>query len=170
MCLHLKNGRRLIKDRWFNPFWSIWLKHLMSRPSCYNCQFTNTERQADISLGDLWGGHLYCKDLYNNNKGASLVVCNTVQGRTVMKIAQKYMEGRELIFSDALKYQGSMRKSIDMNPNRVEFMSDLQNADVDYEQLVKKWTKKPALKLLWQKYVWGNRQKMFVWNLFHKRS
>ena len=87
-----------------------------------------------------------------------------------MKIAQKYMEGRELIFSDALKYQGSMRKSIDMNPNRVEFMSDLQNADVDYEQLVKKWTKKPALKLLWQKYVWGNRQKMFVWNLFHKRS
>ena len=23
----------LEKDRWFNPFWSVWLQHLMSRPS-----------------------------------------------------------------------------------------------------------------------------------------
>ena len=170
MCLHLKNGRRLIKDRWFNPFWSIWLDHLMSRPSCYNCQFTNTERMADISLGDLWGVHIYCKDLYNKNKGASLVVCNTEKGKSVMKNAQEYMEGHELDFIDALKYQSPMRKSIAMNPKRIEFMQDLQNSDMDYIQLVNKWAKKPSLKLLWKKYVWGNRQKVFLWNLLGRKS
>ena len=40
-------------DRWFNPFWDLWLKHLMSRPSCYKCQYAKKERVADITLGDL---------------------------------------------------------------------------------------------------------------------
>lgn len=31
-----------------------------------------------------------------------------------------------------------------------------------------KWYKKPSVKLLWQKYVWGNRQKIFLWNLKNK--
>ena len=167
MCYHLKNGRKLIKDRWFNPFWSIWLDHLMSRPSCYNCQFTNTKRVADISLGDLWGVHIYCPDLYNKNKGASLVVCNTEKGKQILEAAKEYMDGHELSFQETLKYQSPMRKSIAMNPSRDEFMQDLKNPEVDYNQLTKKWAKKPTLKLLWQKYVWGNRQKVWVWNLFH---
>ena len=95
-------------------------------------------------------------------------MCNTEKGKSVMKNANKYMEGRELDFTDALKYQGPMRKSIAMNPKRIEFMQDLQNSDMDYKQLVNKWAKKPSVKLLWQKYVWGNRQKMFVWNIFHR--
>lgn len=167
MCHHLKNGRKLVKDRWFNPFWSIWLEHLMSRPSCYNCRFTNTQRVADISLGDLWGVHIYCPDLYNKNKGASLVVCNTEKGKQILEAAKEYMDGHELSFQEALKYQSPMRKSIAMNPSRDEFMQDLKNPEVDYDQLTKKWAKKPTLKLLWQKYVWGNRQKVWVWNLFH---
>ena len=73
----LKNGKTIRQDRWFNPFWSIWLNHLMSRPSCYSCPFTNTARVADISLGDLWGVHLYCPELYGKNMGSSLVVFNT---------------------------------------------------------------------------------------------
>lgn len=67
MKICTSNGKTLSKDRWFNPFWSIWLKHLMSRPSCYECSFTNCERVADITLGDLWGVHIYCPELYGKN-------------------------------------------------------------------------------------------------------
>ena len=39
MQASLQNPNRGIfkwkQDRWFNPFWSIWLQHLISRPSCY---------------------------------------------------------------------------------------------------------------------------------------
>lgn len=38
---------------------------------------------------------------------------------------------------------------------------------MSYRALAKKWAKKPTIKLLFQKYVWGNRQKVFVWNLKH---
>ncbi len=74
------------------------------------------------------------------------------------------MYGHELSFEDALKYQSPMRKTISSNPDREAFMSDLKS-DMDYKTLNKKWAKKPTLKLLYQKYIWGNRQKIFAWNL-----
>lgn len=168
MSLVLENGTILEKDRWFNPYWSIWLQHLMSRPSCYECPFTTTERQADITLGDLWGVHLYCPELYGNNGGASLIVCNTEKGRTLWKESENRFIGHELDFEMALKYQGPMRKHIDSNPKREECMNDLANEGMSYSEICGKWSKKPDAKLLFQKYVWGNRQKVYVWSLKNK--
>ena len=164
------NKKKVIeKDRWFNPFWYIWLKHLMSRPSCYECLFTTTERTADISLGDLWGVHIYCPELYGKNGGPSLAIANTEKGKSVLKKAEGSMYGHELRFEDALRYQGPMRKHIEMNPKREQFMQDLKS-EMDIEDINRKWADKPSLKLLWQKYVWGNRQKAFVWSIRRKRT
>ncbi len=141
------NKKVLKKDRWFNPFWSIWLNHLMSRPACYKCPFA--------------------EQLYGENGGSSLAVGNTEKGTEVLKAAEQYMYGHELAFEDALKYQSPMRKHIDDNPQREAFMSDLES-DMNYDQINHKWAKKPTLKLLWQKYIWGNRQKIALWNLKQK--
>lgn len=167
MRIELSNGKEIIIDRWFNPFWSIWLQHLMSRPSCYKCPFTTPERVADITLGDLWGVHIYCPELYGNNGGASLVVCNTEKGKAVFLKAQRKMYGHELVFEDALKYQSPMQMTINSNAKRKEFMKDLKGY-MDYKALNRKWANPPTVKLLFQKYIWGNRQKVFVWELVHK--
>ena len=159
--------KELIKDRWFNPFWSIWLQHLMSRPSCYKCPFTTKGRVADITLGDLWGVHIYCPDLYGKNGGSSLVVCNTKKGKEVMKQAQYKMYGHKLQFEDALKYQSPMRKQIEENPDRVRFIKDLQS-DMSFGKINKMWAKSPTIKLLFQKYIWGNRQKVILWNIIRR--
>lgn len=164
----LQNGKILKKDRWFNPFWSIWLQHLMSRPSCYTCPFATEKRLADITLGDLWGVHLYCPELYGKNGGASLIVCNTDAGKQAFQTAIPYLYGHELDFATALKYQGPMRKHIDENSNRSLFMQDVKT--MEYTALCKKWAQKPTLKLLFQKYVWGNRQKICLWNIRQKVS
>lgn len=160
MKVILENGKELKKDRWFNPYWKLWLNHLMSRPSCYECLFTTTKRQADITLGDLWGVHLYCPELYGNNKGASLVICNTEKGKKVFENAKKFMYGHELKFEEALKYQGPLKKNIAYNDDRDEFIKDLQT--LDYKSIIEKWYNKPSFKLLVSKYVWGNRQKIFI--------
>lgn len=155
------------KDRWFNPFWSIWLQHLMSRPSCYKCLYTTPDRVADITLGDLWGVHLYCPDLYNSNRGCSLVVVNTSLGKSVLEgtTASGMFVGRELEFSQALRYQGPMRKSISEHPKRRDFITDLQSP-MSYDAICRKWAKRPSLKLLISKYVWGtNRQKVWIWKI-----
>ena len=161
--------KKLIKDRWFNPFWSIWLDHLMSRPSCYHCRFATPGRVADVSLGDLWGVHLYCPELYGKNGGSSLIVCNTEKGKQVVMRAQPFMFGHELSFEDALKYQSPMRQCITMNPEREAFMADLRG-NMEYPSIIKIWAKKTSFKLLFSKYIWGNRQKIFFWNLKHKKT
>lgn len=166
MQASLQNHHKWEKDRWFNPFWAVWLKHLISRPSCYECPFTNTERTADITLGDLWGVHIYCPELYGNNGGASLVICNSEIGKKVWNEAKNNFYGHELDFQTALKYQGPLRKHIENNPERNTCIQDLKR--LDYKAFCKKWATPPTLKLLWQKYVWGNRQKVFLWNLKNK--
>lgn len=153
-------------SRWFNPFWSIWLKHLMSRPSCYTCPFATSKRGADITIADLWGVHLYCPELYGKNTGCSLVVCNTKKGVAYWEKVSPNMHGHFLKVEDALRYQSPMRKHIDANESRIDFMQDLKKED--YKTICKKWATRPSLKLLYQKYVWGNRQKVALWNLKNK--
>ena len=151
-------------DRWFNPYRNIWIKHLMSRPSCYNCVFAKKQRVADITLGDLWGVHLYCQDLYNKNKGASLIVANTTKGNNVVSKLSELMVIRELDLNEAIKYQSPMRKTIDSNPDRDKFIQDL--TVLNYKDLIKKYYDKPTVKLLYSKYIYGNKQKVFLYNTF----
>lgn len=167
MKITLRNGLSLYKDRWFNPFWSVWLNHLMSRPSCYKCPFATKNRVADITLGDLWGVHLYCPELYGQNGGSSLMVANTLKGETALKAATEIMYGHYLEMSDALRYQSPMRKCIPMNAERYAFMQDLRDYNLSIDDINKKWAKKPSLKLLISKYMWGNTQKVWWWNLRH---
>ncbi len=155
------------QDRWFNPFWSIWLQHLISRPSCYECPFAKRERVADLTLGDLWGVHLYCPDLYGRNGGASVIFCNTEKGIAALERAKPLLFGHDLDTSTAIRYQGPLRGHIKSNPQREACLKDIQ--ELPYEAIVRKWAKRPSLKLLWQKYVWGNRQKVWLWNLLKGR-
>ena len=141
----------------------------MSRPSCYHCPFATSHRIADITLGDLWGVHLYCPELYGHNAGSSLIVANTDKGKKVLNKAKENMYGHDLPFTDVLKYQSPMRKCISENIKRNEFIRDLSNDELTYNDIIKKWYQKPNIKLLWSKYIWGNRQKIFFWNLRNNR-
>lgn len=77
--------------------------------------------------------------------------------------------GHELEFETALKYQGPMRKPISENEHRSECMKDLQSS-MEYKELNKKWATRPTMKLLFRKYIWGNRQQVWLWNLIHKKE
>lgn len=157
------DGKNRKIDRWFNPFWSIWLQHLMSRPSCYHCPYTTPTRLADITLGDLWGVHKYCPELYGNNKGSSLVLCNTQKGEMALQQARERLFGHNLEFEDAIRFQGPLRNPISPNPNREKFMADLQNPEISFDALVRKWAVKPSFKLIISKYIWGNQRKVRLW-------
>lgn len=153
-------------DRWFNPFWSIWLQHLMSRPSCYKCEYATPNRVADITLGDLWGVHIYCPELYNDDRGVSLIICNSQKGKLVFEKAKEFLIGHDLAFADALKYQGPMRNHISANENRDKFMSDLQSEP--YEMIIKKWARKPSIKLLISKYIYGTNKQICAKKTAHR--
>jgi len=140
MLLTFSSGKRLKIDRWVNPFWSIWLSHMMSRPSCYSCPFASRARIADITMGDLWGVHKYCPDLYNKDRGASVLFVNSKKGEDALNDVLPNFEGHKLTVDDAIKYQGPLRNHISENPSREQFFRDVGN--LSYPQLVHKYGKK----------------------------
>lgn len=165
----LENGKKIVTDRWFSKFFSIFLQRLMSRPACNECRFVTKERVADITLSDLWGVDREYPELYDNGAGSSWIICNSEKGYKILLDAEKELVGHEVDFEKMRKYQrpGMIQKTV--HPRYDEFMEDL--LVMDYSQLCKKWYKKPTLHLLFQKRVWNNRNRVRVWkikNIFKK--
>lgn len=168
MKITLENGRTMYVDGCFNPFFILWFKKLMSRPSCYGCPFTAQTGIADITLADLWGVQTRNPELYGQDKGTSLVFCNTEKGAQTFALAQNMLYGHRLNPRTILEYQTRLREPVKPEPQRENFMKDLRC--LSYRELCKKWVEPPSLRLLWSKYVWGNRQKVFVWSIMHRRQ
>lgn len=164
MKITFSNKKIITRDRWFSPFWIFWSERLMSRPSCVECPFRTTDRIADITLGDLWGVHKYCPELYGNNGGSSLVVCNSKKGKHLFNKAKKHLYGHRLVYEEALQYQRPMRVIVPANEKRDLFMRDLEK--LDYKALCQKWKPKSSIKVLFSKYIWGsNRQVVNLWKI-----
>ena len=72
-----ENGRKIITDIWEKLFY----QHIMLRPSCGNCPYTNTNRPSDITLGDFWGWEKTDTSFNSDNIGCSLVLVNTEKGQ-----------------------------------------------------------------------------------------
>lgn len=61
------------------------------RPSCSNCYFTNFRRVGDLTIGDHWGWEKHFKE-WNDNKGVSLMLVNTVKGEHLRQRLKHLMD------------------------------------------------------------------------------
>ena len=58
------------------------------RESCYECQYANYNRVADITIGDFWGIEKYYPEL-DDNKGNSLLMFNSDKGLPLFESVKK---------------------------------------------------------------------------------
>ena len=56
----------------------------MFRPSCEVCHFANLRRPSDLTLADFWGWQNTDKMLNIDDKGISLLICNTEKGKQLL--------------------------------------------------------------------------------------
>lgn len=80
-------------------YFSMYYQHMIIRPSCSNCHFTNLKRVSDITIGDFWGWEKYYKQ-WNDNKGVSLFLINSEKGLEMKRKAEQYLD---FIESDTTK-------------------------------------------------------------------
>ena len=71
----LENGKKLIKDN----FTYLFYEEIMLRPSCKRCYFSNLNRPGDFTIADFWGYEKTDKQINSDNKGVSLLICNTIK-------------------------------------------------------------------------------------------
>lgn len=114
----LSDGRLLLK----RDYTHLYYQHIMLRESCSVCPFCNITRPSDITIADFWGWEKTDTQINADNKGVSLLFCNTEKGRELFKLINK-----ELIYIPAILencMQGHLRYPTAMHPNRIKFEND----------------------------------------------
>ena len=62
-------------------FTELFYRHLMLRPSCTVCPFASVQRVSDLTMADCWGVEKALPGFADDNRGCSLLLCNTPEGK-----------------------------------------------------------------------------------------
>ena len=106
------------------------LRKLTLRPSCYACHFKGTRRVADITLGDFWGIENVVPEL-DDNKGTSLVLCNTEKGKQLFDNICSQVEYCEVDYVEAMRYNPAAIHSVKQPGSRDIFMKAIRHGRFD---------------------------------------
>lgn len=75
----------------FSYYTYAFYQHIALRQSCGVCYFTNFVRPSDLTLADFWGVENTDASFNADDKGCSLVLCNTEKGRDLFDLVKNDM-------------------------------------------------------------------------------
>lgn len=85
-------------------FYSLFLKNIILRDSCYDCKYKNFNRISDITLGDFWGYQNGSAKEFGDKKGISLVLINTKKGMDIFDKIKNNIEFFEISKEECYPY------------------------------------------------------------------
>lgn len=135
----LEDNSVIIKNNWATLFY----KHIMFRHSCGVCHFTNFHRPSDITLADFWGSEK-TTNINKDDKGLSLIFCNTEKGCQIFDQVKDIME---IVPADLNNItQKNLQYPTIIHPQRIEFEKTYAEEGFDgCMAFVERMNKKPNL-------------------------
>jgi ferredoxin len=124
------------KKRFLRDYTDLFYQHIMLRPSCSACPFTNTRRPGDLTMADFWGIEKH-DPAFNDNRGVSLVLVNSPAGASVFEEARRDFDCFEAHVKDCM--QPTLFKPSTPSPRREQFWQDYR--DMPFDELLKKYTR-----------------------------
>ena len=140
---HIESFRYAGEDRKVlkNDFTNLFYQHLLFRPSCYRCPFSNLHRPGDITLGDFWGIEKL-SDAFNDNKGVSLLLMNTEKGRQLLRQAEGELQLLHCNVMECL--QPNLIRPSAISAGYDSFWEDYK--DMNFSDLLRKYTTPRSVK------------------------
>ena len=111
-------------------FTHLFYKHIMFRPSCEKCHFTNIKRPSDITIADLWGWEKTDPNINKDDKGVSLILVNTEKGREIFNAIKEDMTVIPAMLEDCL--QPNLQHPSVFNKRWRKFESDYERNGLKY--------------------------------------
>jgi hypothetical protein len=100
-------------------FTDMFYQHIFLRHSCGICHFTNLHRPSDITIADYWGWERTDPNFNADDKGCSLVLCNTEKGKTLFEVVKDRMDTIPAELANVM--QTHLQKPSDIHPDRLGF-------------------------------------------------
>ncbi len=105
-------------------------KHIMFRHSCGTCKYTNMQRPSDITIADFWGWEKTDPNINADDKGLSLVLCNTEKGHTLFDIVKERMTVIPAELDKCM--QPNLQHPTEIHPQRMDFERDYARKGFEY--------------------------------------
>lgn len=112
-------------------FLNLFLQHVALRASCHRCPFTNFERTGDVTIGDFWGVEKQ-KPEFDDDRGVSLVLVNTVKGNSIMEQIKGQLIIRPSSIEECVGPQVHLKRPAEPSPKREAFWKDFHKKGVDF--------------------------------------
>lgn len=81
---------------------SVFFSRMADRPSCFHCQFSNTNRPGDLTLADFWDRGNKRPEL-SSSLGTSSIFINTLKGEKIFEMIRGQVVRNEILLEDALQ-------------------------------------------------------------------
>lgn len=135
ITVEYENGKQYTNKIDEEIFSKLYFNHIITRPSCHECLYTNIKRISDLTIGDFWGIKEKHPDFYNE-KGVSLVLLNSEKA---IKIFEKIKDNCNYIESNIEEcLQPQLIKPTKKAACQDEFWEDYNKYGIDY--VMKKYT------------------------------
>lgn len=104
---------------------------LQIRPSCHHCPYASVIRLSDITIGDFWGIEKINIDFNADDKGCSLVLCNTSKAKALF---DKVKDALNIIPIEHLQdcIQPNMLHPTPVNEKQEQYLLDYKNYGFEY--------------------------------------
>ena len=109
-----------------NHFMRAFLRDMILRPSCYQCQAKSGRSHSDITIADFWGINTEIPDM-DDDKGTGLVLVNTNKGLSA--IDWNKINHKETTAEVALIHNPAYSRSVAAHPKRTKFFASLDTTE-----------------------------------------
>lgn len=141
--VEFKKAPTYINSCLVDPYFTLFNKKFFLRECCYNCKYTSTNRQGDITLADFWGyqpKHWYMR---NFDKGVSCVIVNSEKGHAMFDVIKGSLTYEERTMQDAINSNKSLIKPYPRDKRYEDFWENFERLDMG--ELHDKYCSKPQL-------------------------
>jgi len=125
------------KKMFLDPYMAGFLRDYCLRESCYRCAFASVSREGDLTIADFWGVGQKYPEYDKDDKGTSLVLVNTLKGKTWLEEIREKMFIGQADLNTARINNGMLEKATRRPLERNAFYSDLKK--VSFKKLINKY-------------------------------
>lgn len=140
MSIYYENGTEYHKGHETDEMLNLFVSEIISRPSCYECNFKGMDRASDFTIGDCWQVEKMLPQI-EDDKGATLLIVHSKKAKKLLSTLNN-ISINEIPLSKSLDLNGRNKKSMYLesakpNSKRADFYRDFQK--LDYNNLIKKY-------------------------------
>lgn len=135
-CFLISSRKKTYSVYWdLDPYYWLFEKGISHRQSCFNCQYSNGYREADMTIADFWGYQHLDRSIYRKD-GLSMVIAYNTKAIGFLESASK--EGLCSLTPMDVKYSDYAFKKSKKDKDRRDEFFELYNT-LGYRKAVKSY-------------------------------